>query len=60
VPSKSPAQKRLMAAVAHGWKPDQIMGPPVAVAKEFNDADELKKKKRKTALTIAVLRALGG
>jgi membrane-bound lytic murein transglycosylase B len=49
-----------MAAVAHGWKPDQIMGPPVAVAKEFNDADELKKKKRKTALTIAVLRALGG
>lgn len=39
MPSKSPEQKQLMAAVAHGWKPDRIKGPPVAVAKEFNKAD---------------------
>jgi hypothetical protein len=29
-----------MAAVAHGWKPDQFKGPPVSVAKEFNQADK--------------------
>ncbi len=29
-----------MAAVAHGWKPDQFKGPPVNVAKEFNQADQ--------------------
>ncbi len=42
MPSKSPAQARLMAAVAHGWKPDKVKGPPVAVAKEFNQADQSK------------------
>lgn len=31
-----------MAAVAHGWKPDQFKGPSVKVAKEFNKADERK------------------
>ena len=40
MPSRSPAQARLMAAVAHGWKPDQIEAPPVEVAKEFNKADQ--------------------
>jgi hypothetical protein len=40
MPSTSPAQARLMAAVAHGWKPDQFKGPPVSVAKEFNQADK--------------------
>lgn len=40
MPSKTPKQARLMAAVAHGWKPDQFKGPPVAVAKEFNQADK--------------------
>ncbi len=39
MPSKSPAQARLMAAVAHGWHKPGGGGPPVAVAKEFNQAD---------------------
>lgn len=41
MPSKSPAQERLMAAVAHGWKPPKSSGirVPVKVAKEFNKAD---------------------
>lgn len=29
-----------MAAVAHGWKPTKEKGPPVEVAKEFNQADK--------------------
>lgn len=43
MPSVSPAQARLMRAVAHGWKPDQMKGPPVKVAKEFVAADKAKK-----------------
>jgi hypothetical protein len=39
MPSRSPAQARLMAAVAHGWKMPGGGGPPVSVAKEFNEAD---------------------
>jgi hypothetical protein len=39
MPSKSPAQARLMAAVAHGWKMPGGGGPPRKVAKEFNRAD---------------------
>jgi hypothetical protein len=39
MPSTSPAQARLMAAVAHGWHKPGGGGPPVAVAKEFNKAD---------------------
>jgi len=40
MPSKSPAQARLMAAVAHGWKPKGKKPPvPVAVAEEFNRED---------------------
>ncbi len=46
MPSKSPAQARLMRAVAHGWKPEQIEGPPKSVAKEFVKADEAKKKRK--------------
>ena len=44
MPSVSPAQKRTMAAVAHGWKPDnpKIARIPVKVAKEFNQADQAK------------------
>lgn len=38
MPSKSPAQAKLMRAVAHGFKP-KSGGPPVAVAKEFMRAD---------------------
>jgi hypothetical protein len=39
MPSKSPAQARLMAAIAHGWHPTRTKGPPKAVAQEFNEAD---------------------
>lgn len=49
MPSVSPAQKRLMAAVAHGFKPDRIEGPPVSVAKEFNEADQKKAARAKVA-----------
>lgn len=44
MPSKSPAQERLMAAVAHGWQPPKSSGihVPVKVAKEFNKADQAK------------------
>src|ERR1700676_3302837 len=40
MPSTSPAQSRLMAAVAHGWHKPGGGGPPVSVAKEFNQADK--------------------
>lgn len=43
MPSKSPAQARLMRAVAHGWKPDRV-SVPVSVAKEFTEADRKRKK----------------
>ena len=39
MPSTSPAQAKLMAAVAHGWHKPGGGGPPVSVAKEFNKAD---------------------
>ena len=44
MPSKSPAQARTMAAIAHGWKPPASSGIdiPVKVAKEFNQADKQK------------------
>jgi hypothetical protein len=47
MPSKTPKQKRLMAAVAHGWKPPGAKKPPVPVkvAKEFNRADAKKRGK---------------
>ena len=44
MPSKSPAQARLMAAVAHGWKPDRVH-VPLAVAQEFVAADRRKSGK---------------
>jgi hypothetical protein len=37
-----------MAAVSHGWKKPGGGGPSVAVAKEFNRADQAKKKGRRT------------
>lgn len=40
MPSKSPAQHRLMEGIAHGWKPKGMKGPPVSVAKEFVAADK--------------------
>jgi hypothetical protein len=54
MPSTTAKQERFMGAVAHGWKPDRVDAPPVAVAQEFNDADKAKHKRR------AVVRALRG
>jgi hypothetical protein len=48
MPSKSPAQARLMRAVAHGWHKPGGGGPTPAVAKEFVKADEGKKKGKRT------------
>ena len=57
MPSKSPAQARLMAAVAHGWKPPKSSGisVPVKVAKEYNKADT----GSKTLARAAALRRKG-
>ncbi len=50
MPSKSPAQARLMAAAAHNPKFAKKAGVPPGVAKEFNAADKgtgiLKRKKK--------------
>ena len=43
MPSKSDAQRRLMAGAAHDPKFAKKVGVPVAVAKEFNQADKGKK-----------------
>jgi hypothetical protein len=42
MPSRSPAQKRTMAAIAHGWKPPAASGIhiPVSVAKDFTAANK--------------------
>jgi len=47
MPSKSKAQARLMAAVAHGWHKPGGGGPSRKVAKEFNRADASKRRKSK-------------
>ena len=51
MPSKSPAQARMMAGAAHNPAFAKKVGVPQAVAKEFNQADRakgiLKKKKGK-------------
>ena len=41
MPSKTPAQARLMRAVAHGWKKPGGGGPSPAVAREFVNADRM-------------------
>ena len=43
MPSHSPAQARMMAAAAHNPEFAKKMGVPVAVAKEFNQADKGKR-----------------
>ena len=42
MPSKSPAQARLMAAAAHNPAFAKKVGVPQSVAKEFNEADKKK------------------
>jgi len=49
MPSKSPAQARLMAAVAHGWTPDRAH-VPLSVAQEFHKADRRKKRGKLEAM----------
>ncbi len=50
MPSTTKKQARFMRAVAHGWKPDRVKGPPRKVAKEFMRADMAKKKKKRKAM----------
>jgi hypothetical protein len=53
MPSKSKAQRNLMAAAAHNPKFAKKVGVPVSVAKEYNEADKGKKFK-KGGVTLAV------
>jgi hypothetical protein len=55
MPSVSPAQKRTMAAVAHGWHPPASSGIniPVKVARDFNKADQA----ARTHATVKALRS---
>lgn len=47
MPSKSPAQARMMAAAAHNPAFAKKVGVPRTVAKEFNAADRGKRMLRK-------------
>jgi hypothetical protein len=47
MPSKSPAQKRLMQAAAHSRSFAKKVGVPMSVAKEFVRADKAKAAKRR-------------
>jgi len=49
VPSKSPAQRRTMAAAAHNPAFAKKLGIPQSVAREFNKADAAKRKPGKKA-----------
>lgn len=46
MPSKTPAQKRLMAAAAHSKSFSKKVGIPQKVAKEFNREDQAKARKK--------------
>lgn len=59
MPSRSPKQARLMAAIAHGWTPPPSSGihVPLAVAQEFNNADEgsgIRERRRASRLQKAL------
>lgn len=47
MPSKSPAQRRMMAGAAHSAAFAKKVGVPMSVAKKFNRADVRKAKARK-------------
>lgn len=47
MPSKSPSQRRMMAAAAHSAAFAKKVGVPMSVAKKFNRADVRKSKARK-------------
>lgn len=46
MPSKSKKQAKMMQAAAHNPKFAKKAGVPQKVAKEFNDADKAKKRKK--------------
>lgn len=48
MPSKTPKQKRTMAAAAHNPAFAKKVGIPVKVAKEFNAADKRKSKSKRS------------
>lgn len=52
MPSKSPAQAKLMAAISHGWPRPAASGisVPVKVAREFNAADQAKRGRPRKSL----------
>jgi len=50
MPSKSPAQARLMAAAAHNPQFAKKVGVPQSVAKDFNQADAMRRKALAEAL----------
>ena len=46
MPTKSPAQARLMEGIAHGWHPSGLSHPPPKkVAEEFVEADKRDNRK---------------
>ncbi len=49
MPSKSPAQKRLMQAAAHSRSFAKKVGVPMSVAKKFVRADKAKAKAKRRA-----------
>lgn len=59
MPSKSPAQARMMAAAAHDPKFAKKVGVPQSVAKEYNQADK-GGKLLKQSMTIKALRKKDG
>lgn len=59
MPSKSPAQARLMAAAAHNPEFAAKVGIPTKVAKEFNQADK-GTQLLKSAMTARKLRNRNG
>jgi hypothetical protein len=68
MPSKSPAQKRLMAAVAHNPQFAKKVGIPVSVGKEFVKADkgrqfkeggEMAESKKMMKKEVAFMKAKG-
>jgi hypothetical protein len=59
MPFKSPAQRRLMEGINHGWVPDRIKRPPSKqVAAEFVDADKKARRKRGRGIGAAIGKSL--
>ena len=56
MPSTSPKQARLMAAVAHNPAFAQKVGIPQTVGKEFNAADQAKHQAKNKALAVVLMK----